>query len=317
MSDTHTKAVAVIERGGEDGRIHPLVRMMRESGAVVDTATIGEMMRLQREWEAGEAKRAYTSALVALKRDLPTVIGRDRTVDFKNREGKRTYYTHASLAGVMDAVTESLTAHGFSLGWEPSTDKGQVTVTCRLTHAGGHSEASTISAPIDVSGNKSPAQGVASTITLLQRYTALAILGIATADMKEPQGEADPLAVDSRANLAMVTEIRKAGRNLEDAITVAGLPVKEWRACDLARIAAWLAPVDEREEEVPEAEVVPEAAPEQATIPEPIDARLANAAQALGYKPSEMAELIATSCSKEKALAMLVAEYKAKNPKSK
>lgn len=319
MSDSHTKAVAVIERG-DDARVHPLVRMMRESGNAIDTTTIGEMMKLQREWEAGEAKRAYTAAIVALKRDMPTVIRKDKTVDFKNKEGRRTFYTHSSLAGAMDAVTESLTTHGFSLGWEPSTDKGQVTVTCRLTHSEGHSETCTISAPIDTSGNKSPAQGVASTITLLSRYTALSLLGIATADMAEPRGETvDPSVIDSATNLAMVPVIQKAGKSIAEAESHVGKKLALWTLGDVASIRAWMTPV--------EAEAAPDAEPQnqeptQAELPKAkkakgtVDERLADAGIALGYTPSQIAnKVIDHEGNKDAALAELVAEFKAKHPK--
>jgi hypothetical protein len=73
-----------------------------------------------------------------------------------------------------------LRAHGFVLTWIPSTPApGTVTVLCRLLHCDGHFDEATLSAPVDTSGNKSPAQGVASTVSLLSRYTALALLGIA------------------------------------------------------------------------------------------------------------------------------------------
>lgn len=315
MSDEHAKAVTVIERRDVE-RLHPMLRKAELAG--VDTATIREMMTLQREWEAGEAKREYTAAIVALKRDLPTVIRKDKTVDFKNKEGRRTYYTHTSLAGVMDAVTECLTSHGFSLGWEPSTDKGQVTVTCRLTHAGGHSESSTISAPIDVSGNKSPAQGVASTITLLSRYTALALLGIATADMTEPRGESDPNAVNSKSNLAMVSSLRRAGKSLADACELTTRPVDQWTAADLAKLAAWIAPPgQERGVEVIEAEVVTDEESRNEPADVPIPEKLQKAAAALGLKGWQIAATIEECGSEDVALDKLRKEYAAKHPKEK
>jgi len=97
----------------------------------------------------------------------------------------------------LDSVTEPLTRHGFSLGWVPTTgDRGEVRVTCRLTHAEGHSEETTLVAPPDTSGLKNPAQAIASTITLLQRYTALSLLGIATADTTDPTPDEPPQRID-------------------------------------------------------------------------------------------------------------------------
>lgn len=228
-------------------QMHPLVE--RVLAANPDTQTLKELLMVQREWEAGEAKKAFTRALTALKRDLPTVIQRDSVVDFTSAKG-RTHYRHTSLAAVMDAVTGPLTQHGFSLSWTPST-AGQgsgvmVSVTCRLTHAEGHHEETSISAPVDTSGSKSPAQGVASTITLLSRYTALSLLGIATADMAEPVGDggsnADPNAVDAERNLRAMGRLAKLGKTREEAETFLGRKISEWTNADISKLKEWVTP---------------------------------------------------------------------------
>lgn len=243
MSDAHGKALAVVERGAERA-MSPVVALgmaMLEKNP--DPATLRELLAVQKDWEANEARKAYALALVALKRDLPTVIARDSKVDYTSAKG-RTHYTHASLAGVMDAITGALTQHGFSLAWNPSTVNNAVSVTCRLTHAAGHFEETTIAAPPDMSGSKSAAQGVASTITLLQRYTALSLLGIATADMKEPAGDEmpDPNRVDSARNLNAVGRLAKYGKTAKEAEAFIGRSVADWTAADLDKLKQWLAP---------------------------------------------------------------------------
>jgi hypothetical protein len=155
----------------------------------------------------------------------------------------------------MDAVTDPLTQHGFSLSWNPSTTKGEVSVTCRLAHQGGHHEETTITAPIDSSGSKSPAQGVASTITLLQRYTALAILGIATADMKEPQPaekQPDPERIDSERNMRVVMRLKQHGRTREQAENFLGRKVPDWTEADIERLVEWVKPPPSEEGPEPE-----------------------------------------------------------------
>lgn len=234
----HNAVVRVVEHSAPVERMHPMVEMAMRGGQL-DPATLRELLAVQREWEAGEARKAFARALVALKASLPSVIGRDTTVDFTSAKG-RTRYTHTSLAAAMEAVTPHLTAHGFSLAWVPSTDKGQVTVTARLTHAEGHHEETSISAPVDTSGNKSPAQGVASTITLLQRYAALSLLGIATADMKEPAGPPADDAVDTNRNMRAAAAVKKSGRAVSDAEAFLGRSVQEWTTTDLDRLREWL-----------------------------------------------------------------------------
>lgn len=245
MSEDHSKAapLTVIERS-HDQSMSPVVAMgMKMLAANPDPSTLRELLAVQKEYEANEARKAFAAALVALKRDLPTVIARDSKVDFNSAKG-RTQYTHASLAGAMDAITGPLTQHGFSLAWKPSTTTAGVSVTCRLTHGAGHFEEASLTAPSDTSGNKSPAQAIASTITLLQRYTALSLLGIATADMKdpEPDDEPDPDAVDSARNLKAVGWLVSKGRTRVDAEEHVGRSVKDWTAGDLEKLKAWAMP---------------------------------------------------------------------------
>lgn len=240
MSDEHSKAITVIERS-HDQAMSPVVAMgMEMLRNNPNTETLRELLAVQKDWEANEARKAYSMAIVALKRDLPTVITRDKTVSYNS-----TKYTHASLSGAMEAITEPLTMHGFSLAWKPSTIGAEVSVTCRLTHSAGHFEEATISAPPDMSGAKSKPQGIASTITLLQRYTALSLLGIATADMKEPEPEApDPDKVDSTRNLRAVGSLAKYGKTRPEAESYLKRAVADWTSADLDKLKAWVTPAD-------------------------------------------------------------------------
>ena len=235
MSEPKHTAIVTAPHSEVAPRMHPMVEAMMTTGP--DPATLRELLAVQREWESNEARKLFTAALVRLKADLPRVIARDATVDFTSAKG-RTRYTHTSLAAALEAVTPHLTEHGFALAWTPATDKGQVSVTCRLTHAGGHHEECTISAPVDTSGSKSTAQGTASTITLLQRYTALSLLGIATADMREPSGPPIDAAthVDAERNLKAVAALSKRGHSREECERLVGRPVSEWTGADLDQL---------------------------------------------------------------------------------
>lgn len=236
MSDTHVGTAMVIERQGERAGMSPVVSaglaIMKQNPSL---DALQQLLSVQREWEANEARKAYSAAMVGLKRDLPTVIAKDKTVSFN-----ATKYTHTSLGAVMEAITGPLTQHGFSLTWKPSTGAEGVTVTCRLTHSDGHFEEATISAPVDTSGSKSKMQGVASTITLLQRYSALSLLGIATADMKDPEPDKPTDdAVNSAHNLKAMGWLAKQGKTKVQAEELVGRSVKDWTTADLAQLKAW------------------------------------------------------------------------------
>lgn len=247
MTDTHAAPITVAQTALPE-RVHPMVALaMRQSP---DVATIRELVELQKQWEEHESKRSYTAALVQLKQNMPTVVSRDKVVDYPGNDGKRTRYTHASIAHVIESVTEHLTACGFALHWEPSTnDRGMVQVTCRLTHRDGHSETCTLSAPADNGGKKSPVQAVASTVTLLERYTACSLLGIVTKDMPEPQGEVDPEdVIDADRNRSAGARLSKRGIDRAEAERFLNKPIAKWTGADLSALTErYLKPLAERQ----------------------------------------------------------------------
>lgn len=142
-----------------------------------------KLLSLQERHEANEARRAWVVAMAAFKSD-PPCISKDKIVDFSTQKG-RTTYAHATLGNVTATVNAALSKHGLSASWETRQDGAMVTVTCRVTHVMGHFESTTLSAAPDNSGNKNSIQAVGSTVTYLERYTLLSILGLATYDQDD------------------------------------------------------------------------------------------------------------------------------------
>lgn len=140
---------------------------------------IEKMMDLQDRYERREAEKAYNAAFAAFKAETVEIIKR-KEVNYKNKNGGRTEYTHAELSDVLDAVTPNLSKHGLGVSWKTTKqDRNWVEVTCTLRHTGGHCETVTLGAAPDDSGGKNAIQAVGSAITYLERYTAKAILGVA------------------------------------------------------------------------------------------------------------------------------------------
>ena len=216
--------------------LHPAVEQVLANNPTPEA--LEKILNLQRNWEANEAKRAFTRALVELKGDLPAWIKRDKVVQFAN-----VRYTHTSLASAMETVTPHLTKHGFSLTWKTANDKGAVLVTASLTHREGHAESCLLSAPPDTGGQKSAPQAVASTVTLLQRYTALSLLGLATSDMEDPK-PAEPLTdqVDTARNMKAVAALKKLGKTKAQAEKHVGRKMQEWTGADLDKLREWITP---------------------------------------------------------------------------
>lgn len=140
---------------------------------------IEKMMALQERYEANEAKKAYYKAMSLFSQNAPEIV-KDRQVSFG--VGK-TSYTHASLANVTNTIRAELGKHGLSPKWVTKQNEGIIKVTCTITHEQGYSEETSLEAAPDTSGSKNSIQAVGSTITYLERYTLLALTGLATKDM--------------------------------------------------------------------------------------------------------------------------------------
>ena len=166
-----------------------MIRSALSQGA--DLGQLKEMFELQKDWEANVARKAYHAAMAKFKANPPE-IDKDRLVSFE-AGGKTTSYRHASLANITSKVNKVLGEQGLSAGWTTTQSNGAITVTCSITHEMGHSESTSLTASPDTSGSKNAIQAVGSTISYLERYTILALTGLATADMDDDgQGAGEP-----------------------------------------------------------------------------------------------------------------------------
>jgi len=145
-----------------------------------DISLIEKFMDLRDREEAANAKRAYTEAMSAFKAKPPE-IEKDAKVSYDTSKGKAEY-THATLGNVTNKINGALGEHGLSAAWKTEQADGGVTVTCTITHVMGHSESTALKAAPDTSGSKNPIQALGSTISYLERYTILALTGLATKD---------------------------------------------------------------------------------------------------------------------------------------
>lgn len=138
---------------------------------------------LQERLEANEARKAFTAAMAAFKRNAPSIY-KDKNVSHSGIS-----YDHATLGAVCDAVIAELAEHGISHDWDTDQpDSGMIVVKCTLTHLLGHSKSTTLQAPPDNSGKKNGIQQIGSTVTYLQRYTLLGACGLATKDAQDNDG---------------------------------------------------------------------------------------------------------------------------------
>lgn len=150
--------------------------------AVAGKASLEQLEKfitLQERYEANEARKAYHQAMADFKVNPPK-IEKDKKVSYLNVK-----YNHASLANVTEKISSALSKCGLSASWITTQSDKLISVTCKITHFRGHSEITMLSAAPDETGSKNSIQAVGSTITYLERYTLLALTGLATYDMDD------------------------------------------------------------------------------------------------------------------------------------
>lgn len=139
--------------------------------------TLEKFFDLAERNQKREAEKAFHKAFAEFKANPPKIV-KDKLVDFSSAKG-RTRYKQATIGAVVGAIIEGMSKHGLSHSWPLKQEGDKITVTCKITHEMGHSESTSLTAGVDLSGNKNAIQGIGSTVTYLERYTIQAITGIA------------------------------------------------------------------------------------------------------------------------------------------
>jgi len=140
-----------------------------QSGADLDM--IEKLMNLQERWEASNARKAFDAAIASAKAKISPI---ERNASGHN---DKRYADFSAIAKVVDPILSE-----FGLYYRFRTTQGdRISVTCVLSHKDGHSEETTLSGPPDASGSKNAIQAIGSTLTYLQRYSLVQMLGLAAA----------------------------------------------------------------------------------------------------------------------------------------
>ena len=174
----------VATRAATEMAAGPLQMAMNGLKAGMSIADARALLDLQKDWEANEARKAYALAMSGFKAE-PMTIYKSKAVGYytkatPEKESVFVGYKHAVLSDVTSEICPAMSRHQLSHRWDVRQDANFITVTCRITHALGHSESIEMVGAPDGTGNKNRLQQIASTVSYLQRYTLLAITGMAT-----------------------------------------------------------------------------------------------------------------------------------------
>jgi len=171
-----------------------MIQRAVESGADIDM--LEKLMALQERWEASQARKAFDEAVAASKAEIPPI---ERNATGHN---SKRYADFSAIARVVDPI---LGRHGLSYRFRTSqTDR--ISVTCVLSHKAGHSEETTLTGPADSSGSKNAIQAIGSTLTYLQRYSLVQMLGLAAASDDDGKSAAGGETINEE-QIGILTEL--------------------------------------------------------------------------------------------------------------
>lgn len=163
----------------EINSVSPLAKMAMDKD--LDPEKISQLLEVQKQWEANEAKKAFSKAMSDSQADMPMIV--------RTAENKQTHSMYAKHEMICKLIKPVYTSHGLSLTFhEGKAEKeGEIRVFCDVSHSMGHTERYFIDLPIDNAGakgnvNKTPVHAKASTISYGHRYLTLMIFDLATYD---------------------------------------------------------------------------------------------------------------------------------------
>lgn len=165
--DTTTSVLAVIDRAARD--------------PATDVDKLERLLGMYERIEARTAEKEFNIAMMTAQSEMPKV--------FKDAENSHTKSKYATLETLNTYVSPVITSNGFSMsfGTADSPMEGHYRVTCRLSHAGGHSVDYHADVPSDTRGaqgasTKTATHGFGSTMSYGRRYLTLMIFNISTTD---------------------------------------------------------------------------------------------------------------------------------------
>jgi len=198
-----------------------LIQLAIDKNADMDK--LEKLMELHLINEERQAKKAYHKAMADFKTSPPELI-KDKTVSHSGMS-----YKHASLGNITSAINSELTKYGLSASWDVKQGNGNlIKVICIITHELGHSESCEMIAPPDDSGKKNKIQQIASTVSYLQRYTLLAVTGLASNEA-DNDGQTEQLSkktISAEQQTALLVKLQ--GKNIDPAIVCSEFNISDF-----------------------------------------------------------------------------------------
>ncbi len=209
-SETQTEPSRALVKPEQNGALVPIAAPSMESiiAAAVDKGTppesLEKLLAVFERMTAIKSKQAFDEAMSAFKADCPAVPRRTENGQFKvTRNGVAVNRRYAALEDIESTIRGPLGRHGLSFRWGATkVDAGILSMACIVSHAGGHSESSSVQLPIDSKAGCSDQQKMGAAMTYAQRYSLIQALGLTSCDDDADGAEPEkPVTAEQAANL--------------------------------------------------------------------------------------------------------------------
>ena len=164
-----------------DESMQVLILMQQAIDRGISVDAIGKLAEMQDKTTARRAERDFFRALAAFQQACPTIL-KGRTSKTATGRGTGFEFTYASFDDVVTQLRPDLTAHGFSITFDQSSDGKLSTVTCHLRHENGHHISNECTVPVDSNLPVGSQQKIGAALQYAKRYALVAMLGVAYGD---------------------------------------------------------------------------------------------------------------------------------------
>lgn len=175
-----------------------MMREMFKAGVNPENvAAFEKMAELAWKFEERDGRKAFAAAFVKLQSELPTIVA---SSDIPNR-GK-----YERFEDVMRQVGPPMQANGFSVAFSMDANEHRITVTCKLSHVGGHSESNSFSVRVSSKAD-SETQADCKAATTAKRNALLQALNIVVRQDCLQEEDANPMNEGSPITLEQAEEL--------------------------------------------------------------------------------------------------------------
>lgn len=164
--------------------------MRAASDPKIDVSKLQALLDMQRTLRQEQSEQAFSVAMRSAQEEMRPVV--------RDASNSHTQSKYARLETIDAEVRPIYTRHGFSLTFNAGSVSGDsITVSCSVMHDQGHTKYYSLPGGIDSAGakgasNKTPIQGLGSTVSYLRRYLTCMIFNIVLANEDTDGRRPDP-----------------------------------------------------------------------------------------------------------------------------